>query len=162
VYFAINDKDAQVANLLLVANGTDLGSSPKESLDLYEKDRLTADASLRKAAAVLRDDPVAQHQIRLVLDGLGAYEALAAQVILLEQHGTPQLGRPPADALAVFRTATDLMHTTLLPAAQQSSSRRLVPSALTRTPMKAATSSTPSARRSISRPSSTRPSRYSG
>jgi hypothetical protein len=100
--------DAQVANLLLVANRTDLGSSPKETLDLYEKDRLTADASLQRAAAIGRDDPVAQRQIRLVLDGLGAYEALAAQAILLEQSGTSQPGRPPSDALGAFRNAGHL------------------------------------------------------
>ena len=36
VYFALNDMDAQVANVLLVANRNDLGSTPQQSMDLYD------------------------------------------------------------------------------------------------------------------------------
>jgi hypothetical protein len=119
VYFALNDMDAQVANLLLVGNRDDLGSTRKQSMDRYESDRLTVDHNLQPFVALAAKDAIAQQQAKVVLDGLGQYEALATEALLLEQRAVnPQPGRPPADAVNSFRRATDSMHSTLLPAAK--------------------------------------------
>jgi hypothetical protein len=116
VYFALNDMDAQVANILLVAD-QNLGGSRQDLVKLYEADRLTVDHNLQQIAALAAKDPASQQQVQAVLDGLGSYEALAAQAMLLEQGATSP-ARPPAAALAAFTQATDLMHQNLLPAAK--------------------------------------------
>ncbi len=117
VTFALNDMDAQLANVLLVAYRSDLGVTRQQSLDLYESDRRTVNSNLQQAAVLAGTDPAAVERIRTVLDGLGRYEALAAQVVLLESQADPAVpGRPPAAALTLFRQASDLMHDDLLPA----------------------------------------------
>ena len=117
VYFALNDMDAQVANILLVADAPNLGVTRQQSLDLYEQDRQTVDKDLQQATVLTGNSPTTQPQIQAVIDGLGRYEALAAQAFLLEQQGPSSPGRPPAAALSAFRQATDLMHATVLTAA---------------------------------------------
>jgi hypothetical protein len=52
-----------------------------------------------------------------VLDALGRYQALAADTILVDQRGHDRAGRPSAATLSYFQRATDLMRTTVLPAA---------------------------------------------
>jgi hypothetical protein len=52
-----------------------------------------------------------------VLDALGRYEALAADAIVVNQRGNDPAGRPSAATLSYFQQATDLMSTTVLPAA---------------------------------------------
>jgi hypothetical protein len=52
-----------------------------------------------------------------VLDALGRYEALAADAIVVNQRGHDPAGRPSAATLSYFQQATDLMSTTVLPAA---------------------------------------------
>ncbi|MFD3405415.1 hypothetical protein ACFWUU_32325 [Kribbella sp. NPDC058693] len=117
VTFALNDMDAQLANLLLVANRTDLGVTRQQSLELYESDRRTVSTNLQQAAVLAGTDPAAVQRIRTILDQLGQYEAYAAQVMLLERQASPAVpGRPPVGALSLFRQATDLMHKDLLPA----------------------------------------------
>ena len=111
--------DAQVANLLLVGNHDDLGSSRKESKDLYEKDRQVANRSLQQIAATvgLLNRP-AQKEINSLLNNFGEYQASADRAILLEEQATnPVPGRPPTEALAAYRLATDEMHAKLLPTA---------------------------------------------
>jgi hypothetical protein len=117
VTFALNDLDAQLANVLLVGNRTDLGVTRQQSLTLFESDRRTADANLQQAAVLAGSDPAAVDRIRTVLDRLGEYEALAAQVLLLEQQAHPAVpGRPSPQTLAMLRQASSLMHDDLLPA----------------------------------------------
>lgn len=117
LYFALNDMDAQVANVLLVGSEQSLGFTRDQALSIYEQRRRQADGDLQRAAAAATD-PGTQQAIRDVLDQLGRYEALAAQTILLDGQENHAAGHPPAAALASYREATDLLATGLLPAAQ--------------------------------------------
>lgn len=115
VYFALNDMDAQVANVLLVGDEQDLGVGRARALAIYEQRRAQADADLQMAAAIGANDPTARQAIRAVLDALGRYEALAAQAVLVDGDAHHAAGRPPQRALVVYRQATDLLKTRLLP-----------------------------------------------
>jgi lipopolysaccharide export LptBFGC system permease protein LptF len=117
LYFALNDMDAQVANVLLVGAEQGLGFTRDQALMIYEQRRRQADSDLQRAASATTDADT-QQAIRDVLDQLGQYEALAAQAILLDTQDNHAAGHPPADALAAYRQATDLLATALLPAAQ--------------------------------------------
>jgi hypothetical protein len=117
LYFRLNDMDAQVANVLLVGDRHDLGLTRQQAQAIFEQDRRAADHDLQDAAAV--GSPAAQRAVRSVLDGLGQYEALVGQVTYLENLGPSHPGRPPAAALALYRSATDLLRTDILPAASK-------------------------------------------
>jgi hypothetical protein len=117
LYFALNDMDAQVANVLLVGSEQGLGFTRDQALTIYEQRRRQADGDLEQAAAAA-SDPGTRQAIRDVLDQLGRYEALAAQAILLDGQQSHPAGHPPADALTAYRQATDLLAGSLLPAAQ--------------------------------------------
>jgi len=118
LYFHLGDMDAQVANVLLVGSQQHLGIDRQQALAIYEQDRTQADRALEQAAAAAGSAPSAQRTLRTVLDGLGRYEALAAQAVYIDGLGTSPPGRPPAAALALYRQATDLMAATILPAAR--------------------------------------------
>jgi hypothetical protein len=119
LYFRLNDMDAQVANILLVGNRTDLGLTRQQAQAIFEQDRRSADHDLQQAAAVAGAGPAAQRAVRAVLDRLGSYEALVGEISYLEAAGPSQPGRPPAAALALYRTATDLLQNEILPSARQ-------------------------------------------
>jgi hypothetical protein len=119
LYFALSDMDAQVANVLLVADATNLGITRQKALDIYAQRRSEVSGYLQQTSAIAGDDEAAAQQVRAVLDQLGRYEALAAQVILVEEGSAATPGRPSPQALDLYRQATDLMHTDLLPAAQR-------------------------------------------
>jgi hypothetical protein len=55
--------------------------------------------------------------VRSVLDGLGQYERLASQAMVLDQQANRPPGPPTAAVIAVYRQATDLMKLRLLPQA---------------------------------------------
>jgi hypothetical protein len=116
-YFALNDMDAQVANILLVGDERTLGVGRDKALGIYEQRRRQADADLQQAAAVGAGDPKAQQAVRAVLDALGRYEALTAQAILVDGEAHHAAGRPSVAALRLYRQATDLLKQRLLPAA---------------------------------------------
>ena len=118
LYFHLNDMDAQVANVLLVGDQRGLGVGRAGALNIYAQDRTQADRALEQAGAVAGTSPSAGRALRTVLDGLGRYEALAAQAIYIDGQRPGQPGRPPAAALTAYRQATDLMRTSILPAAQ--------------------------------------------
>jgi hypothetical protein len=118
LYFALNDMDAQLANVLLVGDATDLGISRSQALALYEQRRSQADRDIRVAASSATDADTTR-AVDDVLDIYGRYQALAAQAILLDQQGTRSPARPSAATLAGYRAATDLSRTHLLPAARR-------------------------------------------
>jgi hypothetical protein len=90
------------------------------ALSRYENRRVEVTGHLQRMAAYAGRDPAAGRDLRRVLDALGRYQALAAQVILAQsQAPSAAAGRPSAPALELYRQATDLMHEELLPAAQQ-------------------------------------------
>jgi hypothetical protein len=117
LYFRLNDMDAQLANILLVGDRHDLGPDQQQTLVTFSQDRVAADYDLEHAAAVAGASTTAQRAVRSVLDLLGSYEALVGQIIYIEDAGPARAGRPPAAALAGYRTATDLLQDDILPAA---------------------------------------------
>jgi hypothetical protein len=116
LYFSLNDLDAQVANVLLVGGDGALAADRSQDLAIYGSDRATADADLTQALAASGSDAAGQRELRSVLDGVGQYEALAADALLTDQQARSSVGRAPAAALAYYRQATDLMRTSILPA----------------------------------------------
>jgi hypothetical protein len=118
LYFALNDMDAQIANVLLVAEAQKLGFTRAQALDIYEQRRQQVDRDLEQAAQNATD-PASKRAIEAVLDSLGRYEALAAQTILLDQQINHPAGHPTAATLARYRQTTDLLKGELLPAAQR-------------------------------------------
>jgi hypothetical protein len=115
LYFSLNDMDAQVANVLLVGSGARLAADRSQDLAIYDHDRLTAYQDLQQAAVTEADNATAQRQLRSVLDGIGQYEALAADAILTDQQAASAVGRAPAASLGYYRQATNLMQTGVLP-----------------------------------------------
>jgi hypothetical protein len=117
LYFSLSDMDAQVANVLLVGNDRALAADRARDLAAYASDRATANADLQQAAVTASGSPAAQRELRTVLDGVGQYEALAADAFLTDQQsaGPGAAGHAPAAALAYYRQATDLMRTGILP-----------------------------------------------
>jgi hypothetical protein len=105
--FALSDMDAQLANVMLVGADPAFTAIHQQSLDLFDQRRRQADADLQQVAT----DESAQQAVRTVLDQFGQYQALASQVLLLDQGGAA--GRPGADVLAVYRQATGRMQDTL-------------------------------------------------
>src|SRR5580700_10075229 len=100
LYYAVSDMDAQVGNVLLTGS-----------------DQAHAEQDLQQVAVTAAADPAAQRAVSSVLDALGRYEALAADAIVVNQRGHDPAGRPSAATLSYFQQATDLMSTTVLPAA---------------------------------------------
>jgi hypothetical protein len=119
LYLHLNDMDAQLANVLLVAGASNFGMSRSQALALYQQDRAAVDNDLQQGAAVAGSSRAAQLALVRVLDGLGKYEQLAGQITYIEQAATSKPGRPPAQALALYRQATDLLKSQILPPAQQ-------------------------------------------
>jgi hypothetical protein len=115
LYFSLNDMDAQVANVLLVGGDATLAADRAQDLSIYGSDRATADADLTQALATEGGNAAAQRELRSVLDGVGQYEALAADALLTDQQASSSVGRAPAASLAYYQQATDLMATTILP-----------------------------------------------
>jgi hypothetical protein len=116
LYFSLNDMDAQVANVLLVGGDASLGADRAQDLAIYGSDRTTADADLTQALATSGGNAAAQRELRSALDGVGQYEALAADALLTDQQASSSVGRAPAASLAYYQQATDLMATSILPA----------------------------------------------
>ncbi|MFD7904787.1 hypothetical protein ACFV4G_21365 [Kitasatospora sp. NPDC059747] len=117
LYFALNDMDAQAANLLLYGADPDFAKARRESLDTYDQRRNQAATDLQQVAEATADDPAGRAAVQTVIDELGRYQALVAQAQLLDDQAHAAAGRPPADALAAYRSATDLLRQRLLPAA---------------------------------------------
>ncbi|MFJ1708434.1 hypothetical protein [Kitasatospora sp. NPDC088346] len=119
LYFALNDMDAQAANLLLLGADPDYTALRRQTLDTYEQRRAQADADLQRAAEATAADPAGQRAVQTVLGELGRYEALVARSQLLAEQSHDPAGKPSAEALEAYRQATDLLRQQLLPAADQ-------------------------------------------
>mgnify|MGYP007126044464 CR=1 FL=1 len=117
LYFALSDMDAQVANVLLMGRETTLGRGRQDALQRYEQRRAEASRALLQAAELATGDETEERTVRAVLDGLGRYERLASQAILLDEQAQHAAGPPPAQVIELYRRATDLMRLDLLPKA---------------------------------------------
>ena len=124
LYFALNDMDAQVANLLLVGREPDLAADRSHDLAAYDSDQATADADLQQATVTEGSHPAPLARLRTVLDRLGQYQALAGDALLADallsgqgaSGGRGPAGTAPSAATGYYRQATDLMRTGILPA----------------------------------------------
>lgn len=121
-YFALNDMDAQLANILLVGDERDLGFTAAQAQTIFDQRRRQADADLQQAAAAATD-PATAATIRTVLDAFGDYESLAARTLTLDGLQPHPAGKPTSDVLAAYRLATDLLDAKLLPATRDLTNR---------------------------------------
>lgn len=117
LYLALADMDAKVADILLMGEDHDLGSGREEAVTGYEKSRGQANEALLQAASLTEGDTVEERNVQAVLDGMGAYDQLAAEARLLNDEAGAPAGEVDEGALATYRRATLLMHTELLPKA---------------------------------------------
>jgi hypothetical protein len=117
LYFALNDMDAQVANVLLIGDEQGLGVGRAPALAIYEQRRMQADDDVRQASAIADTGTAGRQALRAVLDGLGRYEALVAEATLLDGQAHNAAGKAPPNVVARYRQATDLLRTRVLPAA---------------------------------------------
>jgi hypothetical protein len=81
----------------------------------YASDRTAADRDLEQATVSEAGNVSAERELALVLDRMGQYEALAADALLAGSQAHSAVGRAPADAIAYYQQATDLMQSGILP-----------------------------------------------
>jgi hypothetical protein len=117
LYYGVSDMDAQLGNVLLTGSDPALAADQQQDLALYASDRQHAEQDLQQVAITEAANPAAEQAVSSVLDALGRYEALAADAIVVNQRGKDPAGRPSEATLSYFQQATDLMSTTVLPAA---------------------------------------------
>ncbi|WP_327086328.1 hypothetical protein OIE66_28855 [Nonomuraea sp. NBC_01738] len=115
LYLGLSDMDAQVAGVLLM--GKEYGKQRGEAMARYDQRRTEANRALLEAFTLAEKDPAERRTIQAVIDGVGRYERLAAQALLLDSQAGHAPGSPPESVLAVYRQATDLMRLELLPQA---------------------------------------------
>jgi hypothetical protein len=106
ISFALADLDANAANYLL---GTKQHQT--EAKATFEKQRLVATTTLVKAANNITYD-AEKPPINALFDALGRYLELYAEMRYRQDSGDT------SGAVTVYLTATDLMHQTMLPAAE--------------------------------------------
>ncbi|MCX4096147.1 hypothetical protein [Nocardia sp. alder85J] len=99
---AFADMDAQLADLLLAGGAN--RAAVADTRRTYEQRRSQADGDLRQAISATGSE--VSHGL---LDQLGQYEALAAQIMLLNDTEQNPAGRPSGRILVLQRQATDLM-----------------------------------------------------
>ncbi|MFC6880319.1 MULTISPECIES: hypothetical protein [Actinomadura] len=117
LYFALSDMDAQVANILLIGREHGLGIGYDESQRVYRQRRDEAGAAAVQAAQLAGRDPHLRQRVQAVLTGLGRYEQLAGEAMLLDRQADHAAGEPPRQVVETYRQATDLMKLELLPQA---------------------------------------------
>ncbi|MEU6999953.1 hypothetical protein [Nonomuraea sp. NPDC046570] len=115
LYLSLSDMDAQVADVLLMGNGYD--AQRAAALKRYEQRRAEVGDTLLRARGLAEGDAPAIRTITSVLAGLGRYERLAAQALLLNEQAGHQPGPPPRAVLDRYREASDVMQKVLLPQA---------------------------------------------
>ncbi len=117
--YALNDMDANLANILMVGDknlgpGVDRAAFTK----LFEADRSEADHDLQMAALHAGPAGAGAQQVGQALDALGSYEAAAGQVIYVDTTAADRAaGELPQSESAQYAKATDLMRGSVLPAA---------------------------------------------
>ncbi|MER7499728.1 hypothetical protein AB0L05_11680 [Nonomuraea pusilla] len=115
LYFALSDMDAQVADVLVLGKAYE--QQRRAALARYDERRLEANRALLKAFELSGDNPAERRTAESLLDGLGRYERLAGQALLLNERSSHEPGPPPDEVVRTYRQATDLMRLVLLPQA---------------------------------------------
>jgi hypothetical protein len=119
LYQALTDLDAQSANLIMFGADRSLASQRSAALSQYTADRITADRDLQRATLDAAGNTSVQRALQDVLDGMGRYEDLAGRALALNDAAHRPAGRSDPTAVTDYRQATDLMRTSLLPAADR-------------------------------------------
>ncbi len=119
LYQALTDLDAQSANLIMFGSDSSLSSQRSAALSAYTADRTTADRDLQRATLDAAGNAAVQRALADVLDGMGRYQDLDGRALALNDAAHRPAGHSDAAAVAEYRQATDLMRTTLLPAADR-------------------------------------------
>ncbi|QXJ26626.1 hypothetical protein AGRA3207_003921 [Actinomadura graeca] len=117
LYFALSDMDAQVSNILLIGREHGLGVGYDESLRVYDKRRAEADRAAVRAAQLAGRDADLELTVQEVLQGLGRYERLVGEAMLLDRQADHAPGELPQRVVDAYRQATDLMKLEILPKA---------------------------------------------
>ncbi|MDX6743301.1 hypothetical protein [Actinocorallia sp. A-T 12471] len=117
LYLALSDMDAQLAGILLIGREHGLGQGRDASMTMYEERRKQAGRAVLQAFDIAGRNEQGRETVQSVLDNLGEYERLAARAMVLAERTNQSAGPPPREVLAVYRRATDLMRTRLLPQA---------------------------------------------
>ncbi|HEY8454205.1 MAG TPA: hypothetical protein VIL34_01310 [Actinopolymorphaceae bacterium] len=116
LYYALSDMNAQAANILLAGREHNLGISRDAALQRYERRRTQASRATMQATTLAGNDKAQRAKIRDVLDGIGRYERLASQAMILDERTDPS--EPlPQQAIELYRDANSLMADKLLPEA---------------------------------------------
>lgn len=115
LYLALSDMDAQVANILVMGNA--YPQQREDALARYDSQRVAANRALLQAFELSGDNSAERTTIESVLTGLGKYERLAGQALLLDERSAHAPGPPPDEVVTTYRAATDLMRLVLLPQA---------------------------------------------
>jgi hypothetical protein len=117
LYFALNDMDAQAANLLLSSGGQGLTPMPPQhaaAQKLYTAARHTISTDLQTLAAAAQGDQNATATVVAFEDGFAHYQELVGRALENDLHVQEK-----AAALTDYRSATDLLRQSLLPTAQR-------------------------------------------
>ncbi|MGW0766231.1 hypothetical protein [Streptomyces sp. NPDC002676] len=113
---ALNDMDAQVANVLLSSGnaGKDRLETPYDkAVGFYGDARREISHDLRTLAVAAQGDRSAEKTVESLTDDFAAYQEIVGRALENDAH----TGGKPA-ALVDYRKATDLLQTRLLPAAR--------------------------------------------
>ncbi|SEK51314.1 hypothetical protein [Streptacidiphilus jiangxiensis] len=119
LYQALTDLDAQSANIILFGADPAFASARSTALTDFATDRTTADRDLQQATLAAAGNAGAQQALASALDGLGQYQDLAGRSMALNDSAHRPAGHPLPAALTLYRQATDLMRSRLLPAADR-------------------------------------------
>jgi hypothetical protein len=117
LFFSLSNMDAQVANVLLIGRQHDLGIGYDESLRRYEQRRAEAGQAAVQAAQLAGDNTNMQRTVREVIDGLGRYERLVGEAMLLDKQADHPAGQVPKQVVDTYNQASELMRLELLPKA---------------------------------------------
>jgi hypothetical protein len=117
LYYSLSDMNAQVANVLLAGKEKSLGISRTAALERYETRRTQASRALMQATSLADGDSGQEDTIREVLNGIGKYERLASQAMILDARAEGA-GPLPQQAIELYRDANSLMNRDVLPKAR--------------------------------------------
>ncbi len=118
LYLALTDMDAQTANILEFGGTPALAADRARAVKVYGQDRDQVSVQLQGATEAAGSDRATRTALLRILDGLGRYEESAARATALNDQAHATEGHPAPSALTAYRQATDLMRTSLLPAAE--------------------------------------------
>jgi hypothetical protein len=109
LYDDLADMDGQAATMLVAGGGT--GAVWSAANKAYQNDQTDADGQLELLGTRIDAIPGGPAAYLAVENGLNQYTQEVAQALYIDGQAPGQApAAPPADALARFQTATDLMH----------------------------------------------------